>query len=67
MKYGEQNPSPLSELLICLHFVLTPWINSLKTPGVFLVLFGFGLVWFGLGFFSEFKELFHPSESAAKF
>lgn len=54
----EQNPSHLSELFICLHFVLTTWINCLKTPAGFLVVFGF---------FSEFKELFYPSESAAKF
>lgn len=43
MKYEEQNPSHLSELFICLHFVLTTWINSLKTPAGFLVVFGFGL------------------------
>lgn len=35
MKYGEQETSPLSELLIWLHFVLTPWIDSLKTPDFF--------------------------------
>lgn len=62
MKFGEQNPSHLSELLICLPFVLTPWNNSLKTTAGFLVVLG--LVW---GFFSEFKELCHPSESATKF
>lgn len=38
MNYREQDTSPLSELLIWLHFVLTPWIDGLKTPDFFLCL-----------------------------
>lgn len=55
IKYGEQNPSRLSELLICLHFVLTPWINSLKTPAQFYFFLCFW-VWFV--FFLNLKSCF---------
>lgn len=35
MKHGGQDTSPLSELIIWLHVVLTPWADGLKTPYFF--------------------------------
>lgn len=39
MKHGKQDTSPLSELLIWLHVVLTPWTDGLKTACLFCFFF----------------------------